>query len=197
MARIQWPPPRGIFPTGAYSWQAFLRFHQYGQAQYQYSRSAFGSPYISFRSDLFELGDRLDMLFREFWKPEQGLQNALMDLGGVHLKSIRQTGCQRRSEKLAVLKSLPAAIRLCAESLWNKWPQKSQPSSPNENGDVEQRNHRFKKALDQVLMLRGSRDFASRGNIHHSSGNSLSSSTLADKSGFWRRIRQLLEFSCR
>jgi hypothetical protein len=34
--------------------------------------------------------------------------------------------------------------------------------SPHENGDVEQRHHRFKKALEQALLLRGSRDFASR-----------------------------------
>ncbi|HVO82712.1 MAG TPA: IS21 family transposase [Terriglobales bacterium] len=33
---------------------------------------------------------------------------------------------------------------------------------PNENGDIEQRHHRFKRAVDQALMLRGSRDFASR-----------------------------------
>jgi hypothetical protein len=39
---------------------------------------------------------------------------------------------------------------------------KTQPSSPNENGDVEQRNYRFKQAVDQSLMLRGSRDFDSR-----------------------------------
>jgi hypothetical protein len=39
--------------------------------------------------------------------------------------------------------------------------QRTQVSSPNENGDVEQRHHRFKRALDQQLMLRGSRDFSS------------------------------------
>jgi len=39
---------------------------------------------------------------------------------------------------------------------------KTQPSSPNENGDVEQRHYRFKKALEQSLMLRGSRDFSNR-----------------------------------
>lgn len=33
---------------------------------------------------------------------------------------------------------------------------------PNENGDVEQRHYRFKRAVDQALMLRGSRDFESR-----------------------------------
>jgi hypothetical protein len=39
---------------------------------------------------------------------------------------------------------------------------KIQPRSPEENGDVEQRHYRFKKAVDQALMLRGSRDFVSR-----------------------------------
>lgn len=33
--------------------------------------------------------------------------------------------------------------------------------SPHENGDVEQRHHRLKRSIDQALMLRGSRDFAS------------------------------------
>ena len=37
-----------------------------------------------------------------------------------------------------------------------------QAASPNENGDIEQRHHRFKRALDQALMLRGSREFARR-----------------------------------
>ncbi|MFO7735298.1 MAG: hypothetical protein R6W70_03665 [bacterium] len=36
------------------------------------------------------------------------------------------------------------------------------PGSPNENGDSEQSHHRFKRAVDQSLMLRGSRDFSSR-----------------------------------
>ena len=39
-------------------------------------------------------------------------------------------------------------------------PQHTNPASPNENGDAEQSHHRFKKAVDQALMLRGSRDFA-------------------------------------
>jgi hypothetical protein len=41
--------------------------------------------------------------------------------------------------------------------------QAIQPRQANENGDVEQSHHRFKQAVDQALMLRGSRDFASRG----------------------------------
>jgi len=37
-----------------------------------------------------------------------------------------------------------------------------QPNRPNENGDVEQSHYRFVERIDQALMLRGSRDFASR-----------------------------------
>lgn len=40
--------------------------------------------------------------------------------------------------------------------------RKIQASCPHENGDIEQRHHRFKKALAQSLLLRGSRDFADR-----------------------------------
>ena len=38
---------------------------------------------------------------------------------------------------------------------------KIQTGKPNENGDVEQRHHRLKRAVDQSLMLRNSRDFRS------------------------------------
>src|SRR6185437_12984920 len=41
--------------------------------------------------------------------------------------------------------------------------EKTNPNSGNENGDVEQRHHRFKTAVDQALKLRGSRDFADVG----------------------------------
>ena len=40
---------------------------------------------------------------------------------------------------------------------------KTQASSPNENGDVEQSHHRLKSAVDQALMLRNCRDFSSVG----------------------------------
>jgi hypothetical protein len=40
--------------------------------------------------------------------------------------------------------------------------QKTQPGKAHENGDVEQSHHRYKKAVDQALLLQGSRDFASR-----------------------------------
>jgi hypothetical protein len=40
--------------------------------------------------------------------------------------------------------------------------RKIQTGKANENGDIEQRHHRFKKAVDQSLLLRGSRDFSNR-----------------------------------
>ncbi len=40
--------------------------------------------------------------------------------------------------------------------------RKIQARKPNENGDVEQLHYRLKRALDQQLMLRGSRDFPTR-----------------------------------
>jgi hypothetical protein len=40
--------------------------------------------------------------------------------------------------------------------------EKIQARQPHENGDCEQRHHRFRTALDQALMLRGSREFEDR-----------------------------------
>jgi hypothetical protein len=40
--------------------------------------------------------------------------------------------------------------------------EKIQAAHANENGDIEQRHRRFKEAVAQALMLRGSQDFASR-----------------------------------
>jgi hypothetical protein len=40
--------------------------------------------------------------------------------------------------------------------------EKIQAGKGNENGDREQRHHRLKRAVDQSLMLRGSRDFEDR-----------------------------------
>jgi len=40
--------------------------------------------------------------------------------------------------------------------------QKIQTGKANENGDVEQRHHRLKRAVEQALLLRGSSDFSTR-----------------------------------
>ncbi len=90
----------------------------------------------------------------------EGLQNALWELGGVPER--------HRTDRLsaAVQKpDNPEEFTQRYRALLNYYAlqgQKTQPNSPNENGDVEQRHYRFKKALEQSLMLRGSRDFPSR-----------------------------------
>jgi transposase len=88
----------------------------------------------------------------------QGLQNALWELGGVPQR--HRTDClsaavantSNREEFTARYRGLLEHYGLEGE--------KTNPHSGNENGDVEQRHHRFKRAVDQALLLRGSRDFA-------------------------------------
>jgi len=89
-----------------------------------------------------------------------GLQNALWQLGGV--PQMHQTDCLTT----AVQKTdHPETFTRRYQGLLDHYDlvgSKTNPSSPNENGDVEQRHHRFKRAVDQALLLRGSRDFADR-----------------------------------
>jgi len=89
-----------------------------------------------------------------------GLQNALWQLGGV--PQMHQTDCLTT----AVQKTdHPETFTRRYQDFLDHYGlagSKTNPSSPNENGDVEQRHHRFKRAVDQALLLRGSRDFADR-----------------------------------
>lgn len=89
-----------------------------------------------------------------------GLQNALWQLGGVPL--------EHRTD------SLTAAVTILGDrdefterykGLLDHYGLGASHTSTgrgNENGDVEQSHYRFKTAVDQELMLRASRDFASR-----------------------------------
>ena len=89
-----------------------------------------------------------------------GLQNALWELGGV--PKAHKTDC------------LSAAVRPLdhPEDFTDRYAalmrhygleaRKTNPASPHENGDIEQRHHRFRRAVDQALMLRGHRDFDER-----------------------------------
>jgi hypothetical protein len=88
----------------------------------------------------------------------EGLQNALWELGGVPLlhRTDRMTAAVNNlAERAEFQKSYQALLRH-----YNLEGRKIQTGQPNENGDVEQRHYRFRRALDQALMLRGSRDFA-------------------------------------
>ena len=90
----------------------------------------------------------------------EGLQNALWELGGVP--------ASHRTDRLttAVHKTAhPEEFTRRYKGLLKHYGlkgEKIQAASPNENGDIEQSHYRFKKAVDQSLMLRGSRDFADR-----------------------------------
>ena len=91
----------------------------------------------------------------------EGLQNALWELGGVpqaHQTDGLSAAVQKLQHPDDFTQRYTALLRH-----YGLEGRKTQPSSPHENGDVEQRHFRFRKAVDQSLMLRGHRDFENRG----------------------------------
>lgn len=90
----------------------------------------------------------------------EGFQNALWQLGGVPQR--------HRTDRLsaAVHKECnPEEFTSRYRELLRHYglkAEKTQADHAHENGDIEQRHYRFKKAVAQELQLRGSRDFASR-----------------------------------
>lgn len=89
-----------------------------------------------------------------------GLEGALFELGGV--PRVHQS--DRLSAAVCNLQSPPGFTDRYAALLrhYGLEGRMIQAAKANENGDVEQRHHRFKDAVDQALMLRGSREFSTR-----------------------------------
>jgi hypothetical protein len=90
----------------------------------------------------------------------EGLQNALWELGGVpewHRTDRLSAAVQKPDQPEEFTQRYRALL-----DHYGLVGHKTQAESPNENGDVEQRHYRLKKAVEQSLMLRGSCDFASR-----------------------------------
>lgn len=91
----------------------------------------------------------------------EGLQNALWELGGVPRR--------HRTDRLTAAVNTDPQPELFTRRYqallahYGLEAQAIQPRKANQNGDVEQSHHRFKQAVDQALMLRGSRDFDGRG----------------------------------
>ena len=91
----------------------------------------------------------------------EGLQNALWELGGVprRHRTDRLTAAVNTDPEPEMFtrryQALMAHYGLEAQAI--------QPRQANQNGDVEQSHYRFKQAVDQALMLRGSREFVGRG----------------------------------
>jgi hypothetical protein len=91
-----------------------------------------------------------------------GLQNALWELGGVpeiHRTDKLSSAVQKLDKPGAdeFTRRYRALLRH-----YGLQGQRIQTGKAHENGDVEQRHHRLKRAVDQALLLRDSRDFASR-----------------------------------
>jgi hypothetical protein len=95
----------------------------------------------------------------------EGLQNALWQLGGVP--------ASHRTDSLSAavnnMNDLDEFTNHYAGLLghYGLKGERTQVGHGNENGDIEQRHHRFKRAVDQALMLRGSRDFIGLDEYHH------------------------------
>jgi hypothetical protein len=89
-----------------------------------------------------------------------GLQNALWQLGGVprYHRTDNLTAAVHPVGHPEVFTEAYGALA----THYGFTSMKTQPNSPHENGDVEQRHFRFKTALEHALILRGSRDFTSR-----------------------------------
>lgn len=90
-----------------------------------------------------------------------GLQEALWELGGVpkwHQTDRLSTAVRNTTEPPQFTEAYRGLLRH-----YKMEPRMTQADSPHENGDVEQRHHRFKRAAEQALLLRGSREFADRG----------------------------------
>jgi hypothetical protein len=89
-----------------------------------------------------------------------GLQNALWELGGVPVA--------HQSDRLSAAVNNyfnPEAFTQRYQALLRHYDlqgRKIQAGQAHENGDIEQRHHRFKRALEQALLLRSHRDFDSR-----------------------------------
>jgi len=90
----------------------------------------------------------------------EGLQQALFELGGAperHRTDRLSAAVQRPDHPEEFTRSYQALL-----DHYGLQGEKIQAGQAHENGDVEQRHYRIRQALDQSLMLRGSRDFARR-----------------------------------
>ena len=89
----------------------------------------------------------------------EGWQNAVWELGAVPARH-RTDSLSSAVNNMSKLEEFNQRYEGVMKYYGVK-PEHTNPASGNENGDVEQSHHRFKRAVDQAVMLRGSRDFSS------------------------------------
>ncbi len=110
-------------------------------------------PYSNWENGTICFSESLESL-------SEGFQNGLWKLGGV------PKGHRTDQLSAAVHKDIhPDNFTRRYRGLLDHYGlqgHRTNAGSPHENGDVEQSHHRFKVAVDQALMLRGSRDFEDR-----------------------------------
>jgi hypothetical protein len=87
----------------------------------------------------------------------EGWQNAIWELGAVPAEH-RTDSLSSAVNNMSNLEEFNQRYEGIMKYYGVK-PQHTNPASPHENGDAEQSHHRFKRAVDQALLLRGSRDF--------------------------------------
>jgi hypothetical protein len=92
----------------------------------------------------------------------EGIEKALWQIGGVpkqhrtdHLTAAVKNGGKQHAKDWSVRYDALMAH-------YGMQPTKNNVTIAHENGDVEQSHHQFKKAVDQALRVRASRDFPSR-----------------------------------
>lgn len=90
----------------------------------------------------------------------EGLQNALWELGGVPRKH-RSDSLSAAVNNLSEEREFHQRYRDLLEH-YGLEGQRINVRQPHENGDAESSHGHFKDAVDQALLLRGSRDFADR-----------------------------------
>ena len=89
-----------------------------------------------------------------------GFQESFWELGGItksHQTDQLSAAVQKIGDKSTFTKRYQGLL-----NHYRVKGQKIQVREPHENGDIEQRHHRFKNAVKQALMLRGTSEFESR-----------------------------------
>jgi transposase len=119
----------------------------------------------------------------------EGIQNALWELGGV-------PGRHRTDNLSAAIYSdlFKKEFTVRYKSFLNYYGLKGEAinsGKSNENGDAEQSHNRLKKALDQALILRGSRDFINREEYQSFIRNVLDQLNSGRRERFEKEIKEL------
>jgi hypothetical protein len=129
----------------------------HGRAGREHRRAEFAAPDLSLRAYVLKLGSRDGVFFGELLEPERRGVEPVVEAGP-------SAGARHRSDLLSRAvnnTSNPAEFTDRYQGLMRYYgmeSEKTQTGHGNEKGDREQRHHRFKWAVAQELMLRGSLD---------------------------------------